>query len=70
MALIPHPISETERVTVLELAQRMGEYRRALLAEGFSPLEALQMVIAYQANLMSGDLMERLHKKVGGQPWE
>jgi hypothetical protein len=57
-------------VTVVELAQVMGEYRRELLAQGFSPLEALQMVIAYQSNLMSGDLMERLHKKVGGQPWE
>lgn len=57
-------------MTVIELAKMMGEYRRELLSEGFSPVEALHMVMAYQSTMMANDLAERLHKKASGQPWE
>jgi hypothetical protein len=57
-------------MTIVELAKLMGDYRRELLAQGFAPMEALQMVMAYQSTLMTNDLLERIQKKQSGQPWD
>jgi hypothetical protein len=48
--------SQMDQMTaaLVQLASALSRYRTALIAEGFSPLEAMDMVKSYQEAMLNG----------------
>lgn len=58
-------------MNIIDLAVRLAEFHRALLANGFKPRQAMELTVAHQHDLLTNDMIERQSRieREGGQPW-